>query len=72
MSSPSHDSPLHPRPPASTPDEGPALHPVAPEQLGPADTGLPGLRSWNAVYAVVVGVFILWVTLLIMFMRSYT
>lgn len=53
-------------------DVGPALHPVAPEQLGPADTGLPGLRSWGAVYAVVAGVFILWVTLLLVFMRSYS
>lgn len=62
----------HPSKSPSAPDEGPALHPVAPEQLGPADTGLPGLRSWGAVYAVVVGVFILWVTLLITFMRSYS
>jgi hypothetical protein len=68
MSSPS----AKPTKPGSDADVGPALHPVAPEQLGPADTGLPGLRSWGAVYAVVVGVFILWVTLLITFMRSYS
>jgi hypothetical protein len=53
-------------------DIGPALHPVAPEQLGPVETGLPGLRSWGAVYAVVVGVFILWVTLLLLFMRAFS
>jgi len=27
-------------------------------------TGLPGLRSWRAVYAVVLGIFVLWVVLL--------
>ena len=53
-------------------DAGPALHPVAPEQLGSADTGLPGLRSWGAVYAVVTGVFVLWLALLLLFMRAYS
>lgn len=53
-------------------DDGQALHPVAPEQLGPADTGLPGLRSWSSVYAVVAGVFVLWLTLLLVFMRSFS
>jgi hypothetical protein len=27
-------------------------------------TGLPGLRSWRAVYAVVMGVFVVWIALL--------
>ena len=29
-----------------------------------ADTGLPGFRTWRAVYAFVLGVFVLWVALL--------
>jgi hypothetical protein len=32
---------------------------------GDDDTGLPWLRSWNAVYLAVVISFILWVTLLV-------
>lgn len=72
MSSPDRENPPPNRPPPSTPDDGQALHPVAPEQLGPADTGLPGLRSWGAVYAVVAGVFVLWLVLLLAFMRSFS
>ncbi|MGI9253850.1 MAG: hypothetical protein ACR2J8_08890 [Thermomicrobiales bacterium] len=45
---------------------------MAPEQLGSADTGLPGLRSWGAVYAVVAGVFVLWLVLLLAFMHAYS
>ena len=35
--------------------------PAGPEE---SDPGLPGLRSWRAVYWVVLGVFALWVALL--------
>jgi hypothetical protein len=59
-------------PSPSTPDEGPALHPVAPTQLGPENPGLPLLRSWGAVYLVVAGVFALWATLLYVFMRTFS
>jgi hypothetical protein len=33
---------------------------------GPADaeTGLPGLRTWPRVYALVVGIFLVWLALL--------
>lgn len=27
----------------------------------PSPTGLPGLRTWRAVYWVVIGVFVVWV-----------
>jgi hypothetical protein len=67
---PSSPRPKDPAAPGA--DVGPALHPVAPEQLGSADTGLPGLRSWGAVYAVVAGVFVLWLVLLLAFMRAYS
>jgi hypothetical protein len=36
------------------------------------ETGLPGLRSWRAVYAVVFIVFLLWVGLLTWLTRYYT
>jgi hypothetical protein len=48
------------------------LHPVAPTQLGPENPGLPLLRSWGAVYLVVAGVFVLWATLLYVFMRTFS
>ncbi len=35
-------------------------------------TGLPGFRSWRAVYAFVLGVFILWVALLAMLTERYS
>jgi hypothetical protein len=35
-------------------------------------TGLPGLRSWRAVYAVVLGVFVLWVGLLTVLTEFYS
>ena len=35
-------------------------------------TGLPGLRSWPAVYLFVVAVFIIWVALLIALERTYS
>lgn len=34
-------------------------------------TGLPGLRSWRAVYWVVLGIFILWVVLLTWLTRHF-
>ena len=36
------------------------------EEPAPSDetTGLPGLRSWRAVYLVVFGTFLLWIVLL--------
>lgn len=40
----------------------------------PSDTGtgLPGLRSWRAVYAVVATVFALWVALLTWLTEAYS
>lgn len=40
----------------------------------PADdeaTGLPGVRSWRAVYWIVFGIFVLWVGLLTWFTAAY-
>jgi hypothetical protein len=40
----------------------------------PADartTGLPGLRSWRAVYLLVLAIFILWVVLLTILSRVF-
>jgi hypothetical protein len=34
-------------------------------------TGFPGLKSWRAVYLLVVGSFLLWVGLLIWLSRAY-
>ena len=36
------------------------------------DTGLPRLRTWRAVYAVVLIVFAVWVLLLIALTRAYS
>jgi hypothetical protein len=65
-------SAMHSKPPSPEPEEGPALHPVAPTQRGPETPGLPLLRSWGAVYLVVAGVFVLWATLLYVFMRTFS
>jgi hypothetical protein len=35
-------------------------------------TGLPGLRTWRAVYTVVIGLFVLWVGLLAWLTVSYS
>jgi hypothetical protein len=56
-------------PPPGTPEP---LHPVTPTQLGPESPGLPLLRSWGAVYLTVAGVFVLWATLLYVFMRTFS
>lgn len=44
------------------------------EQNQPPDemTGLPGLRTWRAVYLVVFGTFLLWVGLLAALTRSFS
>jgi hypothetical protein len=34
-------------------------------------TGLPGLRTWPSVYAVVLGVFVVWVVLLVWLSVSF-
>ena len=36
------------------------------------DTGLPGLRTWRAVYALVLAVFAVWIALLIVLTRTYS
>jgi hypothetical protein len=35
-------------------------------------TGLPGFRSWRAVYGFVLGVFVLWVVLLAVLTEAYS
>jgi hypothetical protein len=35
-------------------------------------TGLPGLRSWGAVYALVLVVFVVWVVVLTVFTRVFS
>jgi hypothetical protein len=35
-------------------------------------TGLPGLRTWGAVYWVVAGIFIVWVVLLTVLTEYYS
>jgi hypothetical protein len=37
-----------------------------------ADPGLPGFRSWRAVYVFVLGVFVLWVVLLAVLSEAYS
>jgi hypothetical protein len=41
-------------------------------ESGEQDTGLPGLKSWAAVYWVAIGTLVLWVVLLTLFMRRYS
>ena len=36
------------------------------------NTGLPGLRSWKAVYLVVFATFVVWVVLLTSLTRSFS
>ncbi len=36
------------------------------------ETGLPGLRTWRAVYVFVLGVFIVWAGLLLALTRLYS
>jgi hypothetical protein len=49
------------KPAADVNDPGPSAEPP----------GLPGLRSWNAVYLAVVVIFIVWVGLLALLPRLY-
>jgi hypothetical protein len=35
-------------------------------------TGFPGLRSWRAVYGLVVAIFVIWVALLLALQRAYS
>ena len=35
-------------------------------------TGFPGLRSWSSVYLLVIGVFVLWVALLVVLQRTFS
>ena len=37
-----------------------------------AETGLPGLRSWPAVYVFVLAAFILWIVLLVALTRAFS
>ena len=37
-----------------------------------ATTGLPGMRTWRAVYFVVFGTFVLWIVLLTMLTRFFS
>ena len=43
-----------------------------PPSLSDDSTGLPGLRSWRAVYLVVTGIFIAWVVLLTVLTKLYS
>jgi hypothetical protein len=43
-----------------------------PPEIDDNSTGLPGLRSWRAVYAVVLGIFVLWVGLLTWLTEYYS
>ena len=42
------------------------------EERMAATTGLPGVRSWRAVYALVAGAFVTWVVLLVMLGRVFS
>ncbi|MDB6166528.1 MAG: hypothetical protein JWQ83_1668 [Lacunisphaera sp.] len=43
-----------------------------PPPIDDAATGLPGLRTWPAVYVFVLGVFVLWVGLLTVLTEMYS
>jgi hypothetical protein len=43
-----------------------------PPEPDDAATGLPGFRSWRAVYVFVLGVFVLWVGLLTLLTALYS
>ncbi len=48
------------------------MSPAAPDPDEDESTGLPGVRSWRAVYAVVLGVVVLWVGLLAWLTHRYS
>ncbi len=58
----------------SSPPAGPA--PASPTPPQPAaneeETGVPGLRSWRAVYLFVFGCFLVWVALLAVLTRWFS
>ena len=57
------------KPPAKEPtDPSPAFRETAEE----ARTGLPGLRTWRAVYLFVLGSFLVWVGLLTWLTRWFS
>jgi hypothetical protein len=56
-------------PPAKTPTDP---SPVSGEPVDDAKTGLPGLRTWRAVYLFVLGCFIVWVGLLTLLTRMFS
>ena len=43
-----------------------------PNELPDEATGLPGVRSWRAVYLIVFGTFLLWVMLLTALTRVFS
>ena len=43
-----------------------------PSEPNDESTGLPGLRSWRAVYLFVLGVFVLWIGLLTVLTEMYS
>lgn len=48
------------------------MKPPAEEPAEDAKTGLPGLRTWRAVYLFVLGCFIVWVGLLTLLTRVFS
>ena len=40
------------------------MKPIPPPEPADEAPGLPGVRSWRTVYAIVLGIFLLWVGLL--------
>ena len=51
---------------------GPPHPPVNADELLDGATGLPWLRTWPAVYAVVLICFVAWVVLLVVLERSFS
>ena len=43
-----------------------------PDHASDHATGLPGMRSWRAVYLVVFGTFLLWIVLLTLLTRFFS
>jgi hypothetical protein len=46
-----------------------SANPSEPSSDNDANTGLPGLKSWRAVYLFVLGFFVLWVVVLAVWSR---
>lgn len=45
---------------------------AGPDEHETATTGLPAVRTWPAVYALVAGAFVVWVTLLVLLGRVFS